>query len=396
MTLRGRMMRALTPATAALAVAGCTFGGVTSLPLPGTPGRGPDATTYRVEIGNVGTLESNAPVLVNDVVVGSVSTMRVDNWHADVEVTIKPGVVIPANAVATVGQTSLLGSMHLALDPPAGQDPTGKLAPGTTITLDRASTYPSTEQTLSALSLLINSGGLTQIGDIIHNTNTILDGRQTQIRDALTRLDTFISAMDRQRENVAATIGALDRLTGILAGQTDTITEALRDIPPALDVLEQARPRLTEALTKLGAFSDVTTTLINQSQDDLVANLRNLQPTLKALADIGPKLDTALALAPTFPFPQNVIDRGVRGDYLNLYAVVDLTYPRLKRTIFRGTRFEDIDAELIPAPGDPYYLQYTYDPLNAPLTKTLPTGAPGSEQAPTIAPVPASPSEGGG
>lgn len=393
MTLRGRLIRALTTASATLIVAGCAFGGVTSLTLPGTPGRGPHALTYHVEIGNVGTLESNAPVLVNDVVVGSVSTMRVNNWHADVEVTIKPGVVIPANAVATVGQTSLLGSMHLALDPPPGAIPSGELSPGSTIGMNRASTYPSTEQTLSALSLLINSGGLTQIGDIIHNTNAVLDGRQTQIRGALTRLDTFISAMDRQRDNVVATIGALDRLTGILASQTDTITDALRDIPPALDVLERARPRLTEALTKLGTFSDVTTNLISQSQDDLVTNLRNLQPTLKALSDIGPKLDTALALAPTFPFPQNVIDRGVRGDYLNLYAVVDLTYPRLKRTIFRGTRFADIDADLIPAPGDPYYLQYTYDPLNAPLTKTLPTGAPGSGQPPHVPPVP---STGGG
>ncbi|MGV0743811.1 MCE family protein [Mycolicibacterium sp. XJ870] len=390
-----RLTRSLAPATAALTVAGCAFGGVTSLPLPGTAGRGPNALTYHVEIGNVGTLETNAPVLVNDVVVGSVSTMRVDNWHANIDVSINPGVVIPANAVATVGQTSLLGSMHLALDPPPGEAPTGKLDPGTTIGRNQASTYPSTEQTLSALSLVLNSGGLTQIGDIIHDTNAIFDGRQTQIRDALNRLDTFISAMDRQRDNVTATIDTLDRLTGVLAGQTTTITEALRDIPPALDVLEQARPRLTEALTKLGTFSDLTTTLITDSQDDLVANLRNLQPTLKALADVGPKLDTALALAPTFPFPQNVIDRGIRGDYLNLYPVVDLTYSRLKRTIFRGTRFGDINAELIPAPGDPYYLQYTYDPLNAPLTRTLPPGAPGAGQPPPAG-RPASPPPAGG
>ncbi|AFM16239.1 virulence factor Mce family protein [Mycolicibacterium chubuense NBB4] len=394
MTASTRLWRTLSLATVTLTAAGCAFGGVTTLPLPGTPGRGPGATIYHVQIGNVGTLESNAPVLVNDVVVGSVSTMTVDNWHADVDVTITPGVVVPANAVATVGQTSLLGSMHLALDPPAGQTPTGRLEPGSTITLNRASTYPSTEQTLSALSLLINSGGVTQIGDIIHNTTAALHGHENQIRDLLTRLDSFIGALDRQRDNITAAIDNLDRLTGTLAGQTDTITTALRDIPPALDVLDRERPRLTEALTKLGTFSDVTTRLINDSHSDLVTNLHNLQPTLKALADVGPKLDAALALAPTFPFPQNVIDRGVRGDYLNLYAVVDLTYSRLKRTIFRGTRFGDINADLIPAPGDPYYLQYTYDPLHAPLTKTLPPGTPSAGQAPPPAAPPAQPAGG--
>ena len=42
----------------------------------------------------------------------------------------------PANAVATVGQTSLLGSMHLALDPPPGEAPNGRLTPGATIGLN--------------------------------------------------------------------------------------------------------------------------------------------------------------------------------------------------------------------------------------------------------------------
>ena len=67
------------------------------------------------------TLESNSPVMIDDVVVGSVGKMTVDDWHADVEVSVKPDVVVPANAVASVGQTSLLGSMHLALDPPLGR-----------------------------------------------------------------------------------------------------------------------------------------------------------------------------------------------------------------------------------------------------------------------------------
>lgn len=379
-----------------LTASGCAFQGVTSLPLPGAVGRGSAAAIYHIQIGNVGTLEPNSPVLIADVVVGSVATMTVNDWHADVDVSLKPGVVVPANAVATVGQTSLLGSMHLALDPPAGQTATGRLAPGATLGLNRASTYPSTEQTLSTLSILINSGGVGQIGDIIANTNAALHGREDQIRSALNRLDTFIGALDNQRDNLVATIDNLDRLTGILAGQTDTLTDALRDIPPALEMLDRERPKLTEALTKLGRFSDITTRLINDSQSDLLANLHNLQPTLKALADVGPKLDAALALAPTFPFPQNVIDRGVRGDYLNLYAVVDLTYPRLKRTIFRGTRFADIDADLIPAPGDPYYLQYTYDPLNAPLTKTVPAappGTPGPAGPPSAGSPPPEPSE---
>ena len=90
--------------------------------------------------------------MIDDVVVGSVGTMRVQGWHADVEISVKRDVVVPANAVATVGQTSLLGSMHVELNPPLGQPGSGRLQPGATIPLSRSSTYPSTEQTLSSLS----------------------------------------------------------------------------------------------------------------------------------------------------------------------------------------------------------------------------------------------------
>jgi virulence factor Mce-like protein len=392
--------RILTFSTAiVLTASGCAFQGVNSLPLPGAIGHGPNTSIYHVEIPNVGTLEPNSPVLIADVVVGSVTDMKVHNWHANVDVSIKPDVVVPANAVARVGQTSLLGSMHLELDPPPGQAADGRLTPGSTIGLNRSAAYPSTEQTLSALSLLINSGGVAQIGDIIHNTNDILAGREDQIRSALTRLDTFIGALDRQRDNITATIDNLDRLTGTLAAQTTTISDALRQIPPALDVFNRERPRLTGALTKLGTFSDIATRLVNDSGQDLVTNLQNLEPTLNALADVGPKLDFALAEASVFPFTQNVIDRAVRGDYFNLYAVVDITYPRLKRTIFRGTRWGDINAKFIPAPGDPYYLHYTFDPLNAPLMSPLApqteSAQPGADPAPPPAPGIEQPAGGG-
>ena len=359
-----------------LTTAGCAFHGINSLPLPGATGRGPGAAIYHVQLADVGALESNSPVLINDVVVGAVGAMKVRHWHADLDVSLKPDVTVPANAIATVGQTSLLGSMHLALDPPPGQAPTGRLTPGATITLNRTSTYPSTEQTLSALSLFINAGGVAQIGDIIRSVDDVLHGRETQIRDALTRLDTFLGAIDRQRDNITSTIDGLDRLAATLAGQNSTIANAVHDIPPALDVLIRERPRLTASLTKLHTFSDITTRLITDSQTDLVTNLKNLEPALRALADVGPKLGPILAFAPVFPLGQSVIDRAVRGDYLNLYAVIDLTIPRLKRTLLRGTRWEDITANLVPAPGEPAYLNYTYDPLHTPINPPPPQQVP--------------------
>ena len=351
----------------ALTVSGCAFEGVNSLPLPGTVGTGRDSTTYHVQIANVGSLDSNSPVMVSDVVVGTVGRMTVRDWRADVEVSVRPDVAVPANAIATVGQTSLLGSMHLALNPPPGEQPSGRLQPGATIPLDRTSTYPSTEQTLSSLSVVVNGGGLTQIGDIVTNFNAALNGREDQIRDLLRRLNNVVGMLDGQRDDINATIGALNRLAGTFAGQRDVITDALQRIPHALEVLDRERPRLTTALEKLGTFSDTASGLINDSQADLVRNLENLEPTVKALADLGPDLPTGLIYLPTYPYTQDFIDRAIRGDYMNQFIQFDFTIPRLKRGMFLGTRWGQEGATLVPAPGDPWYLSYTYDPLKAPI-----------------------------
>jgi virulence factor Mce-like protein len=368
----------------ALATSGCAFHGVNSLPLPGVQGNTSDAQVFHVEIANVATLESNSPVLVDDVVVGSVGDMTVSDWHANVEVSVNPGVVVPGNAVATIGQTSLLGSMHLALNPPVGQTPSGQLQPGATIPLDASATYPSTEQTLSSLSTLVNGGGLGQIGDIIHNFSTAMSGRENEVRDLLVRLDRFVGVLDAQRDNIVASIQQLNTVAGTFAAQNDKIDRALNDIPPAIDVLIESRPRFTTALQKLGQFSDTATGLVNDAGDALVADLRNLEPVVRELADIGPDLNAALAYVSAFPYGPNALERGIKGDYLNMFAVFDLTYPRLKRSLFLGTRWGDENAKLVPAPGDPWYLNYSYDPLTAPIA---PAAAPPPDAAPGAPPV---------
>jgi phospholipid/cholesterol/gamma-HCH transport system substrate-binding protein len=372
-----------------LVVTGCTFQGVNSLPLPGAVGRGGDAAVYHVEMANIGTLESNSPVMIDDVVVGSVGRMTLHGWHVDLELSVKPDVVVPANAVATVGQTSLLGSMHVALDPSPGQAPDGRLPPGTTIGLNDSSTYPSTEQTLSSLAAVVNGGGLGQIGEIIGNFNTALSGRQDAVRDLIARLDTLAGTLYQQRDNIIATIDELNRFAQRLGSQQEILTRALNKIPPALDVLLEERPRLTTALTKLGAFSDTVSGLVDDTQADLVRNLQNLEPTLRALADVGPEIDTALAWLPTFPLTQNIIDRGVRGDYVNLFVTVDLTNARIKRGMLLGTRLGQDRASLVPAPGDPGYdAYYTKFPLGV---GTSPPFGP----IPNAAPAPWEPGGGG-
>ena len=373
-------------AATASVLAGCAFGGVNSLPLPGTVGHGSGADIYHVQIANVATLESNSPVLIGDVVVGSVGRMRLDGQHADVEVSLTGGTVVPENVVATVGQTSLLGSMHLSLDPPEGQEPAGQIEPGATIALFLSSNSPTTEKTLSSLSTMVNAGGLGQVGNIVHNLNAALSVHQESVRSLIGRLDNFVGLLDRQRSDMIASMTALNRLAETLGGQRSVIEDTLRALPPALDVLLAEKPRFVTALDKLRVFANTATGVVNDTQDDLVRDLTNLAPTVAALADVGGGLVDGLMYATVFPYGQNIVDRGLKGDYLNLFAVADLTVPRLKRTLFAGTRWGMPGAELVPAPGDPGYdWYYTNNPLGV-ATEIPPEGSQVAGPPPPIGP----------
>jgi hypothetical protein len=106
-------------------------------------------------------------------------------------------------------------------------------------------------------------------------------------------------------------------------------------------------------------FSDTATAVINDTQTDLVKNLENLVPTICSLAEVGPDLDRNLAfVGSSFPFGQDLVDRGVRGDYINVFVELDLTRARLKGSTFLGTHWGQEGLSMVPAPGDPGYDAY--------------------------------------
>ena len=124
------------------AASGCGWRGLNSLPLPGTAGGGPGSFTVRVQLPDVTNLQENSRVRVGDVTVGNVMRIERQAWHALLTVRLAGDVDLPENATAKLGQTSLLGSMHIELAPPVGVPPHGKLHEGSLIPLSSASEYP--------------------------------------------------------------------------------------------------------------------------------------------------------------------------------------------------------------------------------------------------------------
>lgn len=335
--------RALTVLLAAVTLttlSSCGFRGLNSISLPGTKGGGPGAYTIRAQMPDVQNLQQNSRVRVNDVTVGNVTDIELQGWNALVTMTIDRGVDLPANATATLGQTSLLGSVHVELAPPAGVAPQGKLRNGSLIPLSSAGAYPSTERTLAAVSLLLNGGGLGQIQDITKTLSTAFSGREQDLRNLLNQLDTFVGYLNDQKSDIIAATDHFNNLVGQFADQKPIIDKALQTIPQALTVLKDQRQNLSNALDQVGKLSALAADSVNKTKENLIKELKDLGPVLQSLADAGPALTRSLGFLGTFPFPASTLSNWVRGDYANLTAVIDLTLSRLDAGFFTGTRFE--------------------------------------------------------
>jgi phospholipid/cholesterol/gamma-HCH transport system substrate-binding protein len=341
-----RMVAAALLVSCLSAMTGCGWRGLNSLSLPGTEGAGKGAYTIQAQLPDVVVIQPNTRVRVADVNVGNVTKIEVQDWHALVTMRINGDVHLPANSTAKVGQTSLLGSMHIELAPPTDETPKGELKDGSVIPLSRASTYPTTEQTLASVAILLNGGGIGHIQEITQAFATALAGRENDMRSLLSQLDTFVSQLHAQTDDIIAATESLNSLTGQVAARDQTVDKALTTIPQALAVLSDSRQKLVDAIDAVGKFSAVAASTINQTKESITANFRNLAPALRELANAGPALTRGLDFLSTYPWVKSTVPNWFRGDFANITLVIDLTLSRIDAGLFTGTRWEGNLTEL--------------------------------------------------
>lgn len=351
-----RNMVGVVAVSTALVASGCGFDGLNSMPIPGAEGTGSGSYDLTTTIPNAANLVQNAPVMIDDATVGSVGTISVENWQAQLTLRLNKGTQVPVGSHVMVGMTSVLGSLHLEIVQPENAD-AGTLQPGDEIPAATcpeqtnivtpenqepipdinsaqqvsACTYPTTEQVLSSLSVVLNGGGLAQVGDIVTELNNSMAGREDVLRELIPRLDTLVEELNGQRDNIILAMEGLDRMTARINEQTPVVEKALADAPKILNLLVDQRVQFTDALASLSTLSRTTDDILNANSEDIQVIVSNLVPVLDQLQSTGPALTQSLGILLTFPFAEEVIPQVVRGDYLNGEINLDLTFGRLQR-----------------------------------------------------------------
>lgn len=363
--------RAVALTAVALVLSSCgSWKGIANVPLPGGPGTGSDKTTIYVQMPDTLALNVNSRVRVADVYVGRVRAIELKNWVATLTLDLQPDIKLPKNALARIGQTSLLGSQHVELEPPPNPSPE-PLRNGDTIPLANASAYPSTERVLASIASILQGGGVQNLEVIQTEIFNVLNGRADQIREFLNKLDTFTDELNQQRQDITRAIDSTDRLLSIVAQRNETLDRVLTEFPPLIKHFADTRDLFADAVEALGRISRATNDYLGPASDDLNKNLAALQRPLKQLGRASPYLIGALKLMLTAPFSIENVPKVVRGDYLNVSLMVDITLSGLDNGVLSGTGISGMLRALEQSWGrDPATMipdvRFTPNPHNAP------------------------------
>jgi phospholipid/cholesterol/gamma-HCH transport system substrate-binding protein len=313
--MTGRLGRVLAGVLAAALLAGCGFG-LEDLPAPS----GTHGPTYKVtaQFRDVQNLTLGAKVKLGGVVVGEVDSISTADYLAAVKMKLEKEFKLGKDAHLQIRFTTPLGEDFISITS-EGSVRHGVLAEGDTIPVRHTGDAPSIEDTFSAVSTLLNGGGLSKLRIIAGELDTAFKGRTGDARSALINLHKLIADLDDHKLDIDRTLDGMAQLAETLNRGTRVVEQALDLFPSTLQTLADDTQGIRQLLTRVDDLGGVVSGLLRRSQQSLLADLDNLRPTLDALrarrAELLPTFRSLILLGKS-------VQRAAPGDYLNISGTI--------------------------------------------------------------------------
>ncbi|GAA4807391.1 MCE family protein [Tomitella cavernea] len=358
--LRGVRLRGTFAAVAAgtaMAVTACGGPGLQDLPV-GHEAEG-DSYSVTAVFDHADRVVPGAPVRIGQLTVGRVHDLSTDGRRADLRLSLRSDVDIPADAAAVIEVPSALGNPFVRIEPdrspgdgPVEDGPAvggGRmLADGDTIPLARTRVGPELESSLATLGLLLNGSGLDQLETVMTELDAAYGGRGTQVRGLIDDANALLGDVDSQRVEIDRTLAAMDSLTGTLARHQDDIDGALEQAAPMAALLAAQDDRIAALVDSGADIASHADALLSTSSGRIGAEIDQVSRILEALSRFNATDTETLRSANAFIAG---FTSAIRGDYLLFDGALDI--PRSLFELWAGERLPAAPSPPPPAPGGP-------------------------------------------
>lgn len=290
-------MRRLLAAVGALAV-------TSALGLSGCgvlPGIGSDTITVTALLPDSAGLFEGNDVGVLGVPVGEITSIEPDGSAVRVELEIDADRKVPVDVVAAVIARSVATDRYVELTPVWTEGPV--LEDGDVIEPENTRTPVDFDEVLAALEGLatgISGDGATTeaVRRVVEAADAAFSGNGQLLNDTIGSLSDAGNGVSAQREQVTATIEALDDLVATVDANRTTVDRFVEQVAGASDLLDDEKGDIRTSLDALDRAVRVVAAFAVDNREATVASLRSATRIVEAVMERRAALEEVLEVMP--------------------------------------------------------------------------------------------------
>jgi phospholipid/cholesterol/gamma-HCH transport system substrate-binding protein len=253
------------------------------------------ATATFTDVGDLATL---APVTMADIQVGQVDDIRLVGREAVVTMSLYKSAKIPANVIARIRRTSVLGERIVDLVVPEG-------APTSNVPLLQDGDEISETVVRSDLEDLVREGSdvlaaisASDLAVMIHEGARGFGGQGAELRNLLDNYEEILTAYASRGRQIKSLITSLDNFNRTIASRAGAHARSLVNANRSFEVLNEESERLGRAIVALNRLSIAGKDILNRHSDEMKRFFAHMRVILRVLEDEQDSIRLLLRYAP--------------------------------------------------------------------------------------------------
>lgn len=263
-----------------------------------------------------------APVMYADISVGKVTDISLSGTQALVTIELEKDSDVPANVIARIRRTSVLGERIIDLAVPEDEQPS-------VAALEDGDEIGETETRADLENLVVEGNdvlgviGASQVATMINEGARGFGGKGEALGRILVNFRDITGTLDENTDTIKSLIRNIDDFNKVVATEADAHQRAVVNTARALRVLDEESVKLTDAISALARLATGSRSLLNSHVDEMdrffkqartiIGALHNQQSSIVQLLQFAPRHNRNTQLVEYIDFNQVIQDFVICG-----------------------------------------------------------------------------------
>ena len=232
---------------------------------------------------DVGDLTPGAPVMFQDISIGKVSSIELEGNDALVEMAIDSDAHVPANVIARVRRTSLLGERIVDLVAPEGTSAdVPDIRDGASI--ENTESRPDLEDLVRSGTNVLAPIAASEVATLVNTGGEGFGGKGEVLGDLLKNFRAIVGTYKGETGLIRSVVQSLDQFNAILAAQAGSQAQSIANSAQGIQMLREESDQLGDALHSLARLAVGARSILSAHLDEMSRFFNQMRVILGVLA----------------------------------------------------------------------------------------------------------------